>query len=78
MTAQEKLNKIEELVHEYVEDETLLAPSAGETAGQKNIREDLRAIVNILFKEDIEPDMSVAQIKARLQEIWERVKPENW
>ena len=78
MTAQEQLSKIEEIVREYTQDDTLLAPTAGETAGQKNIREDLQAIVSIVSREDVEPEMSVAQIKAKLQGIWQQTKPENW
>ncbi|GAK58263.1 hypothetical protein U27_05236 [Candidatus Vecturithrix granuli] len=78
MTAQEKLNKIEEIVQEYIQDNTLLAPSVRETAGQKNIREDMQAIISVISREDVESDMTVADIKAKLREIWEKAKPENW
>ncbi len=78
MTVQEKFNKIEEIVQEYIQDNTLLIPSAGETAGQKNIREDMQAIVSVISREDVKSDMTVADIKAKLREIWEKAKPENW
>jgi hypothetical protein len=58
MTVQEKLNKIEEIVQEYIQDNTLLIPSAGETAGQKNIREDMQAIVSVISREDVKSDMT--------------------
>ena len=78
MTVQEKLSKIEEIVQEYIQDNTLLTPSAGETAGQKNIREDMQAIVSVISREDVKSDMTVADIKAKLQSLWEKAKPENW
>lgn len=78
MTKQEQLKKIEEIVHEYAQDQTLLTPPAQETARQKDIREDLQAIVSVLASDDVEPDMSVAQIKAKLRSLWEKAKPADW
>ena len=79
MTDHEKLKKIEDLLHGYQEDETVFAPPAEETEQQKRFREDLHAVVAIVFKEDSNSsDVSVAEIKARLERLWQETKPEGW
>jgi hypothetical protein len=38
----------------------------------------MQAIVSVISREDVKSDMTVADIKAKLREIWEKAKPENW
>jgi hypothetical protein len=80
MTSQEKLDTLKTLLHEYAENEGAFVQPPEETAQQKQLREDLRMVVEIVFKEEaaLSPDLSVAELKARMQKIWEKTKPEEW
>ena len=80
MTNQEKLKKIEDILREYAGDNTAFNQPEMETEQQKKFREDLHTIVSLLFKKefDVQPGMTVAQIKERMQAIWKETKPDTW
>ncbi len=80
MTDQEKLNKIKEILQNYQGQEAVFGKPARETKQQQAFREDLQTIVSILFKEDLilPADLSVAELKKRIQTIWQETKPEGW
>ena len=80
MTDQEKLRKLTEILRDYQGDEIVFGQPPEETEQQKRFREDLHAVVAIVFKEDanISSDLSVAELKARLERLWQETKPEGW
>ena len=80
MTSQEKLDTIKSILRAYVENKEAFVQPPEETAQQKQLREDLHMVVEILFEEDptLSSDLSVAELKARMQTIWEKTKPEKW
>ena len=80
MTSQEKLEKIKHVLGKYAGNDGIFGPPAEETARQRQFREDLHTVVAMLFEDDSElhAGMSVAEIKARMQTIWEKTKPETW
>ncbi|MBD3307681.1 hypothetical protein GF339_14695 [candidate division KSB3 bacterium] len=80
MTIQEKLKKLEQLLQDYLDNDEIFKPSAVETERQQRFREDLQTVVSILFKEDtqLRSDMSVAQIKEKVQSAWKQTKPKEW
>lgn len=76
----EKLEKIKEVLQEYKGNEGVFGQPASETERQKNFREDLRMIVSLVFKEDLDipSNLSAAELRKRLQKIWKETKPEAW
>lgn len=80
MTDAQKLARIKDLLHEYKDNATVFEQPTRETEQQKNFREDLRAIVSLVFKEDVEipSHLSSKELKERLRQIWEETKPDSW
>jgi hypothetical protein len=80
MTDVQKLEKIKDLLHEYKDNDTVFEQPTSETEQQKNLREDLRTVVSLLFKEDLDvpSHLSSAELKERLRKIWEKTKPDSW
>jgi hypothetical protein len=80
MTDQEKLNKIKEILQNYQGQEAIFAKPTRETKQQQALREDLRTIVSLVFADDlaISADLSVAELKKRIQTIWQETKPKDW
>lgn len=80
MTDREKLEKIRAILHEYKENEDVFTPPARETKQQQQFREDLRMVVSLVFREDLDisSGLSIAELKKRIQEIWEKTKPDAW
>jgi hypothetical protein len=80
MTDAEKLEKIREILHEYKDNESVFEQPASETERQKNFREDLRMVVSLVFKQDLDipSNLSAAGLRERLQKIWKETKPEAW
>ena len=80
MTSQKKLETLKTLLHEYAENERAFVQPPEETPQQRQLREDLHMVVEIVFKEEpgLSADLSVAELKARMQKAWEKTKPEEW
>ncbi|MCP4404832.1 MAG: hypothetical protein GY801_46970 [bacterium] len=80
MTNVEKLAKLQELLQEYKENESVFAAPAAETEQQKNFRENLRMVVALLFKEeaDIPAGLSITELKDRIRKTWEDTRPDAW
>jgi hypothetical protein len=80
MTDQEKLNKIKEILQNYQGQETIFGKPARETKQQQAFREDLQTISSLVFDESlgIPADLSVAELKKRIQTIWQETKPKDW
>ena len=76
MTDAQKLAKIQDLLDEYKDDDTLFEQPTNETTQQKNFREDLRAVVSLVFREDLNlpSHLSSRELKERLRKIWEETK----
>jgi hypothetical protein len=77
--ADTKVEKIQALLHEYADNDAVFDPPGHETEQQKNFREDLRAVVSLVFNDDSEipVDLSSAEIKERLRSLWEKTKPDS-
>lgn len=80
MTTQEKLSMIEEIVRPYQGKETIFEQPTEETERQRQFREDLHAVVSVVFASgpEMSATMSVADLRSRLQQIWQKTKPESW
>jgi hypothetical protein len=80
MTDQEKFNKIKEILQNYQGQEAIFAKPARETKQQQAFREDLQTIFSLVFEEDlvVPADLSVAELKKRIQTIWQKTKPKDW
>jgi hypothetical protein len=80
MTDQEKLNKIKEILQNYQGQEAVFTKPARETKQQQAFREDLQTIASLVFEKDsaIPADLSVAELKKRIQTIWQDTKPKDW
>ncbi len=80
MTDAQKLERIKDLLHEYKDNATVFEQPISETEQQKNFREDLRAVVSLAFKEDVDipSHLSSDELRERLRKIWEETKPDSW
>jgi len=80
MTDQEKLNKIKEILQNYQGQEAIFGKPARETKQQQAFREDLQTISSLVFEKDlgIPADLSVTELKKRIQTIWQETKPKDW
>ena len=80
MTDMRKLEKIKEILHEYKDNESVFEQPVRETKQQKEFREDLRMVVSLLFKEDLDvpSNISITELKERVRQIWKDTKPDAW
>jgi hypothetical protein len=80
MTDQEKLNKIKEILQNYQGQEAIFGKPTRETKQQQAFRKDLQTIFSLVFEKDstIPADLSVTELKKRIQGIWQETKPKDW
>jgi hypothetical protein len=80
MTEQEKISRIKVILAHYQQQDAIFTPVPGETEQQQRWREDLQAIVNVIFEKehDQRGELSVADLQAALKKSWQKTKPDAW
>lgn len=80
MNAHEKIGMLTVLLQKYAGQDEMFDEPDKETSRQKLFREDLRAVVSVIFQDDAElhADMSVEEMKNAIKKTWAQTKPAGW
>ncbi len=80
MNAHEKIDILTVLLQKYGGQDEMFAEPDKESSRQKLFREDLRAVVSVIFKEEakLHADMSIEEMKDAIKNAWEQTKPTEW
>ena len=80
MNAHEKIDILTRLLQKYAGQDEMFAETDKESSRQKLFREDLRAVVSVIFQDEaqLHADMSVEEMKNAIKKTWTQTKPTVW